>query len=35
MWDDRLAVLVEEIEEGLPDEEAMYDTNDNEFSFIW
>ena len=34
MWDDCLAVLVEEIEEGLPDEEAMYDTNDNEFSEV-
>lgn len=34
MWDDRLAVLVEEIEEGLRDEEAMYDTNDDEFSRV-
>ena len=34
MWDDRLAVLVEEIEEGLRDEEACYDTNDDEFSKV-
>ena len=34
MWDDRLAVLVEEVEEGLRDEEAMYDTNDDEFSEV-
>ena len=33
MWDDRLAVPVEEIE-GLRDEEAMYDTNDDEFSEV-
>ena len=34
MWDDRLAVLVEEIEEGLCNEETMYDTNDDEFSEV-
>ena len=34
MWNDRLAVLVEEIEEGLRDEEVMYDTNDDEFSKV-
>ena len=34
MWDDRLAVLVEEIGKGLCNEEAMYDTNDNKFSEV-
>ena len=34
MWDDRLNVLVEEIEEGLRDEEGMCDANNDEFSEV-
>ena len=34
MWDDRLLVLVEEIEEGLRDEEGVCDANDDEFSEV-
>ena len=34
MWDDQLAALVDEIEEGLRDEEGMFDTNNDEMTEI-
>ena len=34
MWDDKLAALVDEIEEGLRDEEGMFDANDDEMTEI-
>ena len=34
MWDDKLEALVDEIEEGLRDEEGMFDANDDEMTEI-
>ena len=34
MWDDNLAALVDEIEEGLRDEEGMFDATDDEMTEI-
>ena len=34
MWDDKLEALVDEIEEGLRDEEGMLDANDDEMTEI-
>ena len=34
MWDDKFAALVDEIEEGLRDEEGMFDANNDEMTEI-
>ena len=34
MWDDKLAALVDEIEEGLRDEEGMFHVNNDEMTEI-
>ena len=34
MWDDKLEALVDEIEEGLRDEEGMFDATDDEMTEI-